>query len=47
MTVDKRIRVCLLIERMNENKKLAEKLGVEDISKIHGKRIENKGERIC
>lgn len=46
MTVEKRIKMCLLIERLNENKKLAERLGIEDTSKFHGKRV-HKGERIC
>ena len=47
MTVEKRVRMCLLIERLNEHKKLGEKLGIEDTSKFHGKRIYNGGERTC
>lgn len=47
MTIEKRIKMCLLIERLNEHKELSEKLGIEDISKFHGKRVHNGGERRC
>lgn len=39
MTTEQRIRVCLLAEKMNAQKSFSEKLGLEDLSKLHGKRI--------
>ncbi len=47
LNVEKRIRMCLLIERLNEHRELSEKLGIENVSKMHGKKIHNGGERIC
>ena len=46
MTVEQRIRTCLLIEKMHEQKAYSEKLGLENISKFHGKRINEEEERI-
>ncbi len=43
MTVKQRIRACLLIEKMQKRKDFSEKLGLEDRSEFHGKRI-NRGE---
>lgn len=43
MTVEQRIRTCLLIEKMQKQKDLSRKLGLEDRSAFHGKRI-NRGE---
>ena len=39
MTIEQRIRRCLLIEKMYEHKVYSEKIGLEDMSKFHGKRI--------
>lgn len=47
MSIEKRIRMCLFIERLRERKELGEKLGIEDVSTFHGKRIYKEGERIC
>lgn len=47
MTVERRIRMCLLIERIKEHKELSERLGIEDRSSYHGKRIYNGGEKTC
>ena len=48
MTVDQRIRTCLLIEKMHEQKAYSEKLGLENISKFHGKRMDGEEEKqIC
>ena len=46
MPIEQRIRMCLLIEKMQEQKVYSEKLGLEDISKFHGKRINEEEERI-
>ena len=45
MTIEQRIRMCLMIEKMHEYEAYSEKLGLEDWSKFHGKRIEGKEER--
>ena len=48
MTVEQRIRTCLLIEKMHEQKAYSEKLGRENISKFHGKRMDGEEEKqIC
>ena len=44
MTIEQRIRMCLLIEKMYELKVYSDKLGLEDISKFHGKRISEEEE---
>ena len=46
MPIEQRIRMCLLIEMMQEQKVFSEKLGLENISKFHGKRINEEEERI-
>jgi len=46
MTVEQRIRTCLLIEKMQKQKDFSEKLGLEDRSEFHGKRI-NGEEEYC
>lgn len=48
MPVEQRIRLCLLIEKINENKEYSEKLGLEDKTTFHGAWIhEEEGETIC
>lgn len=48
MTVEQRIRRCILIEKMHENKDYSEKLSLEDISKFHGRQISRKeGKKTC
>lgn len=48
LTVEQRIRISILIEKMNKQKVYCEKLGLEDISKFHGKRISREeGDVIC
>lgn len=48
MPIEQRIRMCLLIEKMQEQKVYSEKLGLEDISKFHGKRInQEEGRMTC
>lgn len=39
ITVEQRIRIIILIEKMCRQKLYSEKLGLEDISKFHGERI--------
>ena len=39
MSIEERIRIVLLIERMQMLKNFSEKLGLEDRSKFHGKPI--------
>ena len=39
MTVEQRIKRCLLIEKMHAKKEYSQKLGLEDKSKFHGSRI--------
>lgn len=41
MTIEKRIRICLLIEKMAEHKELSEKLGIRNISTYCGKQMDN------
>ncbi len=47
MTIEQRIRMCLLIEKMHEQKSCSEKLGLEDMSKLHGKRINGEERNTC
>lgn len=47
MDVEQRIRLSLLVERINEHKALSEKLGLEDTSKFHGEIRKEEGEMIC
>ncbi|MDD3219346.1 MAG: hypothetical protein PHC41_11245 [Lachnospiraceae bacterium] len=46
MSIEQRIRMCLLIEKMKANKDYSEKLGIEDISRFRGKRMKG-GEKTC
>ena len=48
MTVQQRIQMCLLIEKMNEHKDFCKRLGLEDISSFRGKRIKREeGAGVC
>lgn len=48
MTVEQRIRTCLLIEKMKKQKDFSQKLGLEDRSAFHGKRISREeGNHTC
>ena len=48
MPVEQRIRMCLLIEKIQAQREFSEKLGLEDKTKFHGKELrDRKGERIC
>ncbi|MBQ6835262.1 MAG: hypothetical protein IJO55_12730 [Lachnospiraceae bacterium] len=48
MTVEQRIRTCLLIEKMQKQKDFSEKLGLEDRSEFHRKQINREeGDRTC
>lgn len=47
MTVEQRIRMCLLIEKIYKQKEYSEKIGLEDISKFHGERIGREEKEIC
>ena len=47
MTIEQRIRMCLMIEKMHEYEAYSEKLGLEDRSKIHGKRINGEEDKVC
>ena len=47
MTVEQRIRLCILIEKMYRQKAYSEKLGLEDKSRLHGRRIQREEREIC
>lgn len=48
MNIDERIRISLLLEKMYRQKEYSQKLGLEDISKLHGEIIHKKeGEETC
>ncbi len=48
ITVEQRIRMIILLEKMFKQKSYSEKLGIEDISKFHGELIEREeSEQIC
>lgn len=47
MTVEERIRMSILIEKMEKHKMYSEKLGLENISKFHGERIGMEEKNIC
>lgn len=46
MMVGDRIRMCILIERMDRQKAYSKKIGLEDMSKLHGKCICREEERV-
>ena len=45
MTVEQRIKTCLLIEKIHEQKDYSERLGLENRSRFHGKAIEEREEK--
>ncbi len=45
MPIEQRIRLCLLIEKINARKSYSEKLGLEDRSKFHGQYVRNTEEK--
>lgn len=50
MSVEQRIRMCLLIEKIHKLKDYSERLGLEDVSKFYNERVNSKlrGEKkIC
>lgn len=48
ITVEQRIRMIILLEKMTKQKSFSEKLGIKDISKFHGKYTEQEEcEEIC
>lgn len=46
MTTEQRIRMCILIEKMNKQQLFSKKLGIEDKSTFHGEYIEIEEEEI-
>lgn len=44
MPVEQRIRMCLLIDKMENQKDYSKKLGLENITKFHGKEINGEEE---
>lgn len=47
MKIEDRIKKCRLIEKMNQQKSYSKKMGLENVSKYHGKLINTKEETIC
>ena len=48
VTVEQRIKRCLLAEKMQEQEAYSKKLGLTDVSRFHGKRINEREEnKIC
>lgn len=48
MSIEQRVRMCLMIERIHEQKDYSKILGLEENSKFHGKRIaEEENEERC
>ena len=45
MTIEERIRTCMLIEKMFEQKEYSERLGLDNQSRFHGKKIKEREER--
>ena len=45
MMIEQRIRACLLLEKMYEQKEYSERLGIENRSRFHGKTIEEREEK--
>lgn len=39
MSVEKRIRTCRLLEKMKKQEAYSKQLGLEDVSTVHGKQI--------
>ena len=48
MPVEKRIRMCILIERIYKNEEYSKLLGLEDKTIFHGERLHGEeGEEVC
>ena len=48
MSVQQRIRLCLLLEKMNVRKEFSKLLGLEDKTKFHGQDVRKTEEKdIC
>ena len=47
MTVEQRIKISILIEKMNEQKVYSEKLGLENISEFRGEKVRKEGDVKC
>lgn len=50
MSIKERIRRCLVIEKIYKLQEYSQKLGLEDISTLNGKNVNNKyrrGEKQC
>ena len=47
MNIQDRIKKCLLIEKMNQQRSYSKKIGLENTSKYHGKLTNSKEETIC
>lgn len=48
MSIEQRVRMCLMIERIHEQKDYSKILGLEENSKFYGKRIaEEEDEERC
>ena len=45
MPVEQRIRLCLLIEKINAQRAYSEKLGLEDRTTFHGQYVRNTEEK--
>lgn len=45
MMIEQRIRACLLLKKMYEQKEYSERLGIENRSRFHGKTIEEREEK--
>lgn len=43
MTIEQRIKTCMLIEKIYGQTEYSERLGLENRSRFHGKNIEEKG----
>lgn len=44
MPVEQRIKMSLLAEKVDKQKTFSEKLGLENVSTLHGRRVKNKEE---
>lgn len=47
ITVAQRIRMIILIEKMNKQKQFSEKIGIENISTFHGVIIKEEEHKSC
>lgn len=47
MPIEKRIKLCIIIERLHEYRNCGEKLGIEDRTRFRGKIIYNGSDKKC